>query len=190
MKRASSNLRKPGIARTLHKLTAHQRQQWRLQEAKRRLALLGEFNALVQQGLRPGQAAARMGQERVTLWRYQKKFQSGGFEALIPETSNCGRASVAAKLQLTEEEVKAVQRLNLDQGSNTAAWRSYAQSGTCRPEVAAVILDPAKRSHSIPPSLFDATKVSVLLDISIPDATRLQVVQIGAALRLQVAKAN
>lgn len=143
------------------KKTTIEREDWRIQEANRRLGLLEAFDALLQQGMSPRQAAKRLRENRVTLWRYQKKFESGGYEGLIPSTKNCGRKPLAEKLQLTAEEIAQVQGLNLDTASNTAAWRLFASSDRCRPEVAAVILDPAKRSkHSIPPSLFDATKVN------------------------------
>jgi hypothetical protein len=142
-------------------LTHDQREDGRLAEAERRLAVLTAFLQEVSNGASPRRAAKALGESRVTLWRWEQRYRKEGFEGLIPATENCGRTPWLKKLGMTEDEIRQVQALHLDTGSNTTALRLFAQSDRCRPELAAAILDPTRTSkHSIPPSIRDATKVS------------------------------
>jgi hypothetical protein len=143
------------------RLSAAEREDGRMVEAERRLGVLIEFSKLVSQGNSPRMAARTVGESRATIWRWQKRYEASGFNGLIPKTRNCGRLSAAEKVGLAEEEIKAVQGIHLDTDSNTSALRVFAQSDRCRPELAAVILDPNRTSkHSIPPSIRAATKVN------------------------------
>lgn len=144
-----------------HRPTCDEREDSRLAEAERRLAVLTAFLDQVSNGVMPRRAAKVLGEDRVTLWRWERRFKRDGFTGLIPKTKNCGRTPLTEKLKLTEEEIRAIQALHLDTGSNTSALRVFAQSDRCRPELAEVILDPKRTSkHSIPPSIRAATRVS------------------------------
>lgn len=137
------------------------RDEWRIAEANRRLAILTTHRALLASGSTAPEAARKVGESIATLWRWNKRFRAEGYEGLIPSTDKCGRKSMLAKLGLTQDEIDRVRGINLDTQSNTTAWRLYAQSDECREDVARVILDPTKSSkHSLPPSLRRATKVN------------------------------
>lgn len=139
--------------------------EWRIEEANRRLQILQTFESLVSDGTSKAKAAAQIGQPYVTLWRWQKKHAAEGFNGLLPDTDKCGRKSTFEKLGLTPEQVAQirteVQAINLDTNSVTASLRLYANSDRCPAALAEVILNPNRCSkHAIPPSLRAAATVT------------------------------
>ena len=146
----------------------------RIQEANRRLNIITTVRALMfpedpqrTPPLSERKACKRVGVDQATFGRWRKRFEAEGYNGLLPETDACGRKSMlqVLKEQVGEDTLKLtldkVQGLNLDTESNTAAWRSFAQSDQCPEEVARIILDPNKCSkHAIPPSLRAATKLT------------------------------
>jgi hypothetical protein len=149
----------PRAARTA--ATSH---DYRAAEANRRLAALQSFNALLQEGCTLEIALRRVGESRTTLWRWQTRFEAEGFPGLLPRTDKCGRKSTLENLAVPQEVLDQVKGIKLDTGSNTAAWRLFANSDRCPEALARVVLDPNKSSkHSLPPSLRAATKMNANL---------------------------
>lgn len=139
--------------------------EWRTEEANRRLEILTTFNALIEQGRTKAEAVKAVGVGYATVWRWQKRFAKDGYKGLLPKTENCGRDNVFEKLGMTPEEVELVrnevQGINLDTESVTSALRLFANSDRCPEHLARVILDPTRSSkHALPPSLRSLAKVS------------------------------
>jgi hypothetical protein len=134
--------------------------EWRITQANRRLELVQTYRALLEQGHSGVSAAKAMGEDHVSLWRYNKAFEKAGYNGLVPATDKCGRKSEIQKLrellgpELLDKILAEIQGLNLDTESTTAALRSYASSDRCPAELADLILDPSRCSkHALPPSL-------------------------------------
>lgn len=141
--------------------------EWRITEANRRIELVQTYRALMaEQQMSGKQAAEAMGEDVSTMWRYNKAFEAGGYNALIPNTDKCGRKSEVQKLRdlLGDEEVDRIlaeiKGINLDTESTTAALRLYAHSDKCPAGLADLILDPNRCSkHALPPSLRGAVTI-------------------------------
>jgi hypothetical protein len=140
----------------------------RIKEANRRLELVQTYRALLAQGHSGKKAAELMGEDNVSLWRYNKAFETHGYNGLVPAFDKRGRKSELEKLrellgaELLDSILKEIQGLNLDTESTTGALRSYASSDRCPPELAEIILDPTRCSkHALPPSLRKAATPSV-----------------------------
>gem|GEM_PF-3790950 len=137
-------------------------EEYRVNEANRRHAILETYNALVhEQGKSKKQAAKEVGESVTTIWRWRKAFAEDGFNGLLPETDKCGRPSTLKKLGIDQETINQIRGLNLDTNSTTTALRLFAQTDKCPEQLAAVILDPNRCSkHALPPSLRRAVMVS------------------------------
>lgn len=140
----------------------------RYKEANRRLELVTTYRALMEgeAALSGKKAAEAMGEDHVTLWRWNKAFNEKGYNGLLPNTDKCGRKSVLQKLRevlgdaLVDDILKEIKGLNLDLESVTSSLRTYASSDKCPDELARIILDPNRCSkHALPPSLRNAVKV-------------------------------
>jgi len=139
--------------------------EWRINEANRRLQIIQTFDELLLQGKTKAEAAIVIGESYTSCWRYRTAFQKDGYNGLLPSTDKCGRKSWLEKLGLTAEELKAameaVQGINLDTNSITGSLRAYASSPECPEALSRVILDPNRCSkHAIPPSIRDAARIT------------------------------
>jgi hypothetical protein len=140
--------------------------EWRIEEANRRLKIVETFNELVAGGKTKEQAAELIGESYTSIWRYCRAFKKDGYNGLLPKTEKCGNKSWLEKLGLTAEQLQDLingsQGLNLDTGSVTTALRLFANSERCPEALAKVILDPNRCSkHAIPRSIRDVAKVNV-----------------------------
>jgi hypothetical protein len=141
------------------------RDEWRVEEANRRLKIIQTFDELISQGKTQTEAVKLIGESQTSIWRYQKYYKLAGYAGLLPKTQKCGRKSWLEKLGLTVEELQtaldAVQGVNLDVNSVTGALRTFASTDACPPRLADVILDPNRCSkHAIPRSIRDAAKIN------------------------------
>lgn len=130
-------------------------EEYRVNEANRRLQILDTYKAMLVSGRYTKAAACRELQTGyATIWRWGKSFEKKGFNGLLPDTDKCGRKSIIEKLGVPQAVIDQIQGLNLDTDSTTAALRLYAQSDRCPEDLAKVILDPNRCSkHALPPSL-------------------------------------
>jgi hypothetical protein len=136
----------------------------RILEANRRLRILQTYDALLAQGRSKASAAKVVETAYVTVWRWRRAFKKKGYNGLLPDTDKCGRKSAVTKLGLTQDVIDQIRGLNLDIASTTGALRAFAQSDNCPEDLAALILDPNRRSkHSLPPSLRQLVKVNPAL---------------------------
>jgi hypothetical protein len=138
----------------------------RITEANRRLELVQTYRALLEQGHSGISAAKVMGEDHVSMWRYNLKFEKGGYNGLLPATDKCGRKSELQKLrellgtEVLDKILAEIKGINLDTESTTAALRLYAHSEKCPEGLADLILDPNRCSkHALPPSIRGAVQV-------------------------------
>ena len=145
---------------------------WRIQEANRRLRIIETFQNLIApideggQGKTRKDAVALVGVSYPTLWRWLKRFEKEGYNGLLPNTDECGRKNIFEKLGMTPEQVEELraelQGINLDMATVTGTLRAYASSDRCPPQLAQIILDPTRCSkHALPPSLRELAKTAL-----------------------------
>lgn len=149
------------------------RDEWRVNEANRRLGIINAVRALMfppdssEPAISERKACKKLGISQATFSRWRRAYDADGFNGLLPKTDECGNKSVLQRLQeslgreVVETVIQEVQGKHLDTESNTAAWRLFAHSDRCPEPLAGIILDPNKSSkHAIPPSLRQATKIT------------------------------
>jgi len=140
--------------------------EWRINEANRRLQIIQTFDELLLQGKTKAEAAGIIGESYTSIWRYRTAFEKAGYNGLLPSTDKCGRKSWLEKLGMTPAELELLlgqtQGLNLDTEGVTSALRIFANSDQCPERLARIILDPNRCSkHAIPPSIRNVAKVNV-----------------------------
>ncbi len=119
-------------------------------ELTRRNQIVCAAIPLLNQGGSYAAVARRLGENKVSLYRWVSVFRKGGDAALIPQSTNSGRK---ADFNLTDDEAAALRYWRLVRGSLASAIPDFTQSRECRPETRAKILaiqDRAARDRRIP----------------------------------------
>ncbi len=127
-------------------------------EAMRRQAILAQVDEIMKStNCTLADAAIRIDVDGVSVWRWKKAYDAGGFDALVPKYHNCGRKPLVV---LNEDELTAAKKLYVQTESKTTALRMLAHSDVCSDAVRAAILKPRKSKHTITGTLRDAISVS------------------------------
>lgn len=116
-------------------------------EIRRRDGILTKFEGLLAGGMSQAQAAKKMRQSLVTLWRWRKCV----VPACIP-----GRTPAFSLANVPESIIKRVQRLQVGGMGNANAWRAVANEKAC-PEMLRKFL---KSARTIPASFLKASRLN------------------------------
>lgn len=134
--------------------------------AARRLALVKQFDALLQSGCSTAAAAAQLDLPPVTLWRWHQRWKTdpapNELDRLLDHTDRCGRKPAYTPTQSELEIVRSIY-LRLDESdargrglgsSKVAAWRIACRSDEYRDQISdelrTVVLASGRRR--VPPS--------------------------------------
>jgi hypothetical protein len=119
-----------------------------LEVAKRRQRVIQEISRLRKTHTQ-AKAVRTVGVSATTIWRWKKKFSAKGFAGLFPNNFKSGRRSPFKEIRLTAAAVRELESLIVQQGSPRAAWRQFASSPFCPPNVVRRL----QRGGSVPASL-------------------------------------
>ena len=105
---------------------------------RHRAEVLQRHRALLLAGSNRTHAAMELGYGRTTLWRWTRRLELHGPDALIPKAKGPPPAP-ALLLGLLPENILRAQELAVLKGSASAGWRAFALGDDCPPALRSVL---------------------------------------------------
>ena len=117
---------------------ARRRRRRAPETGRHRAEVLQRHRALLLAGSNRTHAAMELGYGRTTLWRWTRRLELHGPDALIPKAKGPPPAP-ALLLGLLPENILRAQELAVRKGSASAGWRAFAQGDDCPPALRSVL---------------------------------------------------